>query len=84
MQHRGSVAIERALGIASGTGSVAQGRGGPLVKFGPLEVVLLGCEQPLIAREDRQPGFWLAGLLGHQHNPTIDGKIRREALNDRA
>ena len=45
------------LGVPRGSGGVAQGRGGPLVEFGPLEIVLLAREEPLIAWEGRQPAF---------------------------
>src|SRR5215469_14008011 len=78
MQYRRAVAVERAFGIACSTGGVAQGRGGSLVEFGPLELFALIGDQGIIDPENRQRCLGLA----QQHNAAVLRELRRNALDE--
>src|SRR6202011_3204779 len=80
VQHRGAVAIERALRIACGSGGIAERRGSPLVELRPCEVVFLVRKQSFIARKYRQAGLRLVPLVGHQDDPAIRRQARSQPL----
>ena len=83
MQHRGAVAVERALRIACGSRRIAERCGRPLVELRPLEVVFLVRKQPFIARKRRQAGLRLVLLVGHQDYPAIRRQARSQPLEQR-
>src|SRR6516162_1396053 len=78
MQYCRAVAVERAFGIARGTGGVAQGRGGSFVEFEPLELFALIGDPVVIDPENRQRCLSLA----QQYNAAVLWEMRRKALDE--
>jgi hypothetical protein len=85
VQHRRAVAVQRALGVASGTRGVAHAGSGVLVELRPGPVAVLGVHQVLVAQ---QVGIQ-AGLgrhvrpVGHQHEMLHRRQRRRDLLDQR-
>ena len=77
------MAVERAFGVAGGSGGVAKRGGAPFVQFRPLDITGLRGNQRLVARQVRGATCRLAALFGQPHNPARRREMRRQALDQR-
>ena len=68
VQHRTAMAVEDALGIARRSRGVAQARGGLFVEGRPLELVVFGLDQVLVAEDVGQGGLGHVRTVGHDHD----------------
>src|SRR5580704_16221439 len=77
------MAVKHALWITGGARGIAKRGGRSLVEFGPLEILIFGVDQRLMARMEREGGVGcgLGALLGHPDDPAFRRQTRRQPLD---